>query len=208
VSAEIVTTGFTAGPFKVEGSIFNGREQDENGATMDLAPLSSSSLRVGFALRKNWAMQSSVGRLNEPEAIVDTSQNGYLIETRLNLLHANHVYTRMELLDRDELFRTSEVDELDFRPPALDRFFGTIRRRSTCSCVGVQHRCTIEPWLEVVYGFRQSDRLVPPNACDRRVSRERAHCSGSTPDRSRRRAKGSREDTARRERSRRGRGAC
>jgi len=148
ITAGVVSTGATFGPIKVEGSLFNGREPDENRATIDLAPLDSYSFRVGFAPSGNWAMQYSVGRLNEPEAAEPgdivrqtasvmynrpieggnwattlawgrnhkltegTSQNGYLLESTLNFFRRNYVYTRLELLDRDELFREDEIDEL------------------------------------------------------------------------------------------------
>ncbi|HEX8139470.1 MAG TPA: hypothetical protein VF544_18060 [Pyrinomonadaceae bacterium] len=65
----VLTTGFTYRKFKIEGSIFNGQEPDENRYDFDANPWNSHSVRFSFAPSQNWAMQWSYGVLKEPEAL-------------------------------------------------------------------------------------------------------------------------------------------
>lgn len=64
----VFTTGFTYRWFKLEGSIFNGREPDENRYDFDSHPWNSRSARLTFAPNDNWSMQVSHGFLRDPEA--------------------------------------------------------------------------------------------------------------------------------------------
>jgi hypothetical protein len=63
----VFTTGFTYRWFKLEGSIFNGREPDENRYDFDSHKWNSRSARLWFMPNKNWAMQVSYGFLRSPE---------------------------------------------------------------------------------------------------------------------------------------------
>jgi hypothetical protein len=65
----VFTTGFTYRWFKLEGSIFNGREPDENRYDFEAHPWSSRSARLSFAPNSNWSMQISHGFLRNPEAL-------------------------------------------------------------------------------------------------------------------------------------------
>ncbi|MDT4966520.1 MAG: hypothetical protein QOJ64_1257 [Acidobacteriota bacterium] len=69
ISFGVFTTGFTYRWFKVEGSVFNGREPDENRYNFEFNPWSSHSARISFAPTRNWAMQVSYGLLKNPEAV-------------------------------------------------------------------------------------------------------------------------------------------
>src|SRR5215212_4136084 len=69
ISYGVFTTGFTYRWFKVEGSVFNGREPDEQRYDFEFNPWTSRSIRVQFAPNKNWAMQVSYGLLKNPEAV-------------------------------------------------------------------------------------------------------------------------------------------
>jgi hypothetical protein len=69
ISYGVFTTGFTYRWFKMEGSLFNGREPDENRYDFEFNPWNSRSARVSFAPNKNWAMQVSYGLLKNPEAL-------------------------------------------------------------------------------------------------------------------------------------------
>jgi len=136
----VITTGLVIDRFKVEGSIFNGREPDEKRYTIQFAPLDSWSARLSVAASKNWTTEYSYGRLEHPEALEPGSQrrqtaaleyvrpfargswatsviwgrvhqvfdnhnlNGYLLETTVNFKLRNYVFSRMELVDKDELF--------------------------------------------------------------------------------------------------------
>jgi hypothetical protein len=144
VSFGVFTTGFTYRWFKIEGSIFNGREPDENRYNFEAHPWNSRSARFTFAPNKNWAMQVSYGFLRKPEASEPDTDirratasvqynkplkrgnwasafiwgrnhtsrpgevhnlNGYTFESTLNFLDKNYLYTRLELVDKDELLR-------------------------------------------------------------------------------------------------------
>jgi hypothetical protein len=141
----VVTTGIVISKFKLEGSVFNGHEPNEERWSIQLAPLTSWSARASYAPTKNWVAQYSYGRLEKPEAdepgnqqrqtasleynrsisdgILGTGNwastiiwgrvqkdfesfplNSYLAESTLNFRRLNYAYTRLELVDKDELF--------------------------------------------------------------------------------------------------------
>jgi len=136
----VITTGFIINRFKIEGSVFNGREPDEKRYTIQFAALDSWSARLSVAASKNWTAQYSYGRLEHPEALEPGSQrrqtaaveyvlpyargswatsvvwgrvhnefdnhnlNGYLLETTANFKVRNYAFSRLELVDKDELF--------------------------------------------------------------------------------------------------------
>src|SRR4029453_8425737 len=53
----------------VEGSVFNGREPDEDRWNLDLNTLDSFAGRIWFRPTDEWAVQVSSGRLHEPEEL-------------------------------------------------------------------------------------------------------------------------------------------
>ncbi|HEY6120382.1 MAG TPA: hypothetical protein VIV66_10505 [Pyrinomonadaceae bacterium] len=151
ISFGVFTAGFIYRWVKLEGSIFNGREPDENRYDFDSHPWNSRSIRLSVMPNKNWTMQISHGFLRSPEAQepdVDIHRttaslqynrpfkhgnwasafiwgrnhlsspegtrnlNGYTAETTLNFLDRNYVYTRLELVDKDELLRPSDREAL------------------------------------------------------------------------------------------------
>ena len=63
----VLTTGFTYRWFKLEGSIFNGREPDENRYDFDAHKWNSRAARLWFMPNRNWALQVSHGFLRSPE---------------------------------------------------------------------------------------------------------------------------------------------
>lgn len=69
ISFGVFTTGFTYRWLKLEASVFNGREPDENRYNFEFNPWNSRSFRVSVAPNKNWAMQWSYGLLKNPEAL-------------------------------------------------------------------------------------------------------------------------------------------
>ena len=141
----VVTTGVVIDHFKLEGSIFNGREPNEERWSIQLAALNSWSARVSAAPTRNWAAQYSYGRLLHPEALESgnerrqtasveynrpfasgnwatavvwgrkhkeesaTNLNSYLLESTVNFRRRNYAYTRLELVDKDELFPQASV---------------------------------------------------------------------------------------------------
>ena len=67
ISFGVLTTGFTYRWFKLEGSVFNGREPDENRYDFDAHKWNSRSARLWFMPNRNWALQVSHGFLRSPE---------------------------------------------------------------------------------------------------------------------------------------------
>jgi hypothetical protein len=141
----VVTTGIVLDRFKLEGSVFNGREPNEERWSIQLAALDSWSMRASIAATRDWTAQYSYGRLIHPEALepgnekrqtasiqynrpfVDgnwgtsvvwgrkhkdetgTNLNSYLAESTVNFKRSNYAYTRLELVDKDELFPEAPV---------------------------------------------------------------------------------------------------
>jgi hypothetical protein len=147
ISFGVFTTGFTYRWLKLEGSLFNGREPDENRYDFDAHKWNSRSARLWFAPNRNWTMQVSYGFLRSPEAqepdadirratasvqydkpfkrgnwasafvwgrnhvseLGETRNlNSYTFETTVNFIDRNYLYTRLELVDKDELLRASD----------------------------------------------------------------------------------------------------
>lgn len=146
ISYGVFTTGFTYRWLKVEGSVFNGREPDENRYDFEFNPWNSRSARVSFAPNKNWAMQLSYGLLKNPEATepgdvrrttASTSYNkplkrgnwattliwgrnrenhhnqpstlnGYTMESMLQFINRNYLYTRLESVDKNGLLDNAD----------------------------------------------------------------------------------------------------
>jgi hypothetical protein len=69
VSFGVVTAAVDHGHWLVEGSLFNGREPDDNRWDFDLGALDSFSGRVWYRPDDRWEFQASSGRLKDPEAL-------------------------------------------------------------------------------------------------------------------------------------------
>ena len=147
ISFGVLTTGFTYRWLKLEGSIFNGREPDENRYNFDAHQWNSRSARLSIMPNANWTMQVSYGFLRSPEgqepdtdirratASVQYNRplhrgnwasafvwgrnhtsspteihnlNGYTFESTVNFLDKNYFYTRLELVDKNELLRPAD----------------------------------------------------------------------------------------------------
>ena len=147
ISFGVLTTGVTYRWFKLEGSVFNGREPDENRYDFDAHKWNSRSARLWFVPNSNWAFQISHGFLRSPEgqepnadirrttasvqynrpfnrgnwssALVwgrnhlsepgeSRNTNGYTAESTVEFLDKNYVYTRLELVDKDELLTDAD----------------------------------------------------------------------------------------------------
>ena len=73
----VVTAGVMSGQWKLEGSLFKGREPDENRYDIESPKLDSRSARLSWNPSENWALQASHGRLESPEQLapeVDTDR--------------------------------------------------------------------------------------------------------------------------------------
>ena len=69
ISFGVVTAAVDHGPFVIEGSVFNGREPDQNRWDIDFAPLDSFSGRLWYRPNDEWEFQASSGHLKSPEAL-------------------------------------------------------------------------------------------------------------------------------------------
>ncbi len=67
----VITAGVFGTRWKVEGSVFNGREPDAERTTIDLDTLDSRSLRLWFLPTARWSVQASVGKLRDAEESPD-----------------------------------------------------------------------------------------------------------------------------------------
>jgi hypothetical protein len=65
----VLTAGIFTRRFKLEGSLFNGREPDEGRYDPDFHSLSSYGTRVSVNPGPHWALSASYGHLDSPEAI-------------------------------------------------------------------------------------------------------------------------------------------
>jgi len=65
----VVTAAIDRGPWLVEGSLFNGREPDQQRWNFDFGALDSFSGRVWFKPNEEWELQVSSGRLKSPEEL-------------------------------------------------------------------------------------------------------------------------------------------
>lgn len=156
ISFGVLTSGFTYRWFKLEGSIFNGREPDENRYNFDAHKWNSRSARLWFMPNTNWAFQISHGFLRSPEgqepdadirrttasiqynrpfnrgnwasAFVwgrnhlsepgeTRNANSYTAESTIQFLDKNYIYTRLELVDKDELLRPADRALLGIAQP-------------------------------------------------------------------------------------------
>ena len=69
VSFGVVTAAIDRGRWMMEGSVFNGREPDDNRWDFDLGRLDSVSGRVWFRPNPQWELQLSTGHLRQPEQL-------------------------------------------------------------------------------------------------------------------------------------------
>ncbi|HEX8072919.1 MAG TPA: hypothetical protein VF546_23440 [Pyrinomonadaceae bacterium] len=69
ISFGVFTTGFTYRGLKLEGSLFNGREPDENRYNFEAHPWNSRAARLSYAPTRDWTFQLSHGFLRNPEAL-------------------------------------------------------------------------------------------------------------------------------------------
>lgn len=65
----VVTAAVDHGPFVFEGSVFNGREPDQNRWGFDFGRLDSVSGRVWYRPNDEWEFQASTGHLVSPEEL-------------------------------------------------------------------------------------------------------------------------------------------
>ena len=65
----VVTLGYIAGPIKLEGSAFRGREPDQYRYNVDSGKLDSAAVRLSYNPARDWSLQLSRGHIASPEAL-------------------------------------------------------------------------------------------------------------------------------------------
>ncbi len=83
----VFTGGISFWKMKIEASAFHGREPDVNRADIEMGAIDSWSGRLWFAPNRDWSMQFSHGRLNEPES----TEPGDTVRTTASI-HHNRVW--------------------------------------------------------------------------------------------------------------------
>ena len=69
VTFGVVTAGYIYDRFKLEGSLFRGREPDQFRYNIETGALDSGSIRFSFNPTGDWSMQVSRGRIKSPEQL-------------------------------------------------------------------------------------------------------------------------------------------
>jgi hypothetical protein len=69
ISFGVVTVGGIWRRWKLEGSVFNGREPDEHRYGLQFRSLDSTALRISYNPDPHWSLQVSTGRLASPEQL-------------------------------------------------------------------------------------------------------------------------------------------
>jgi hypothetical protein len=69
VAFGVVTAAIDRGPWTLEGSLFNGREPDQDRWDFDFGRMDSVSGRLSFKPTPNWDLQVSTGHLKDPEEV-------------------------------------------------------------------------------------------------------------------------------------------
>ena len=69
ISFGVATLGLSCDKFQLEGSIFNGREPDEDRWDIDSLQLDSYAARLSYNPTPNWSTQVSYGYLQSPEEL-------------------------------------------------------------------------------------------------------------------------------------------
>jgi len=67
ISFGVASAAIERGPWTLEGSVFNGREPDEDRWDFDFGRMNSTSARLWFKPNAQWAFQVSTGHLVHPE---------------------------------------------------------------------------------------------------------------------------------------------
>ncbi len=69
VTFGVATLGWIRGNVKVEGSVFTGREPDQNRTDIESPKMDSWSARISWQPARDWSLQVSHGHLNSPEQL-------------------------------------------------------------------------------------------------------------------------------------------
>jgi hypothetical protein len=72
----VLTAGYVRGDWKIEGSVFRGREPDQERYDIEAPRLDSASVRLSWNPAPDWSLQASFGHLRSPEQLApDTDED-------------------------------------------------------------------------------------------------------------------------------------
>jgi hypothetical protein len=135
----VATAAVYASKWKVEGSVFNGREPDEDRVGFDFGAMDSFSGRVWLLPTSRWALQVSAGRLYQVDRVTASasyhrpttnglwantiawgrnqeangeSTNALLAETNFSPTDRDAIYGRAEWVEKDAHDLALEGDEI------------------------------------------------------------------------------------------------
>lgn len=129
----VLTAGVFGRGWKVEGSLFNGREPDEERWDLDLDTLDSYSGRVWWLPGPRWALQASAGHLEEAEAAheggggrIDVDRVTVSATHHRALAGARYLAATLAWGRNDEEGRATQALLLEgsYDPTAADTLFG------------------------------------------------------------------------------------
>ena len=126
----VLTLGLFSRTWKVEGSIFNGREPDEHRTNIEVRRLDSYAARIFYNPNESWSYSASAAYLASPEVLYpDESDHRYsasIMNTRLlgergewstSLIYGANAIAGVSLAN-------SALVESDFSIDGVDTFFG------------------------------------------------------------------------------------
>jgi hypothetical protein len=89
----VVTGGYIQGRWKIEGSVFRGREPDQHRYDIEGPRLDSVSARLTFNPTPNWSLQTSWGYLKSPEQLTpNIDENRLTASGTYNLPFGDNVW--------------------------------------------------------------------------------------------------------------------
>ena len=160
----VLTAGVYTSRWKAEGSVFNGREPDEDRWNTDLAPLDSFSGRLWFAPSSSVVLQVSAGQLTEAEPSHDdagradvsrvTASASLRRQSRPGRLWASTIAWGLNSEEGEASKCTARRIDADTR-----RARYMVRALRDCGQVGARSRCA--RFRRDLYGCEAAGRLRP-----------------------------------------------
>lgn len=87
----VATVGYVYDKFKLEASIFTGREPDEERWDFDSPKFDSYALRLSYNPTKEWALQASYGALHSPELLEPDVDQDRITASAMYHKHWDHI---------------------------------------------------------------------------------------------------------------------
>jgi len=161
----VVTAAVDRGPWTVEGSVFNGREPDEDRWDFDFGALDSFSGRLWFRPDEHWELQMSSGRLKSPQEL----GHGNVVRTTGSaswLSHSGENFSALTMAygvnDGTETNRTAMLLEGTKRTGAFSIYgrleFAEVDSAALVGDPGVEHDATDTVVALTVGGVRELPR--------------------------------------------------